>query len=137
MDSRETGLFKFTDDDGSIYYLSIYVDDWLCTGPKQKRVDELIAAVLGKFKGRVIEPTSVDSLGRQYRDVLGMDVTYGPFYLKMTMKSSIEKIVVKYNLDKSASVNVPVVPLQPNNPDLAREAGAFPIRECVGALLHV
>jgi hypothetical protein len=71
MDSRETGLFRYDDPDtGDIYYMTIYVDDALCTGPSRDKVKSLVSAVLGKFKGRVIEPT-YDSKGRQVRDVLG------------------------------------------------------------------
>ena len=70
MDSRETGLFRYDDPEtGDVYYMTIYVDDALCTGPLAKKVKELVSNVLSKFKGRVIEPTIIN--GRQHRDVLG------------------------------------------------------------------
>ena len=77
------------------------------------------------------------SKGNQIRDVLGADVIYGYKFLKITMASTIRKIIEKYQMTGAKTVDVSCVARQPNNPDLAKPAGNFPVRECVGSLLHV
>lgn len=89
MDQRETGLFSWTDPEtGHIYRISVYVDDSIVTGRSPAMVQKLMLDILGKFKGRIIEPTHIcDKTGRETRDILGADVIFGHKYLKICMKN--------------------------------------------------
>ena len=78
MDPREPGLFRKTID-GSVYLLSVYVDDTLVWGPNKKMVNQIISEILTKFKGKVIKPNICLKTGNEISDLLGCTLIYnGP-----------------------------------------------------------
>jgi hypothetical protein len=93
--------------------------------------------ILSKFKGRIIEPVIDRKTGIEHRDVLGADVAIKPYYLKISMKTAIVKLLEKYKMTGCKPVDTPVVSPQPNDPNFEKPAGDFPVRECVGSLLHI
>ena len=131
----EKGLYRKPSQEclGQQLKLSVYVDDNLLAGPHSKELKRELDAILGKFPGRVIEPTILED-GWIMWDILGSDVYYRQrtAELRIDMARYIDKAIKKFKMEGFRKTNSPTYDEMLAHKD--GEAVEFPFRELIGVL---
>jgi hypothetical protein len=92
-------------------------------------------AILNHFKGTVVHPTKIHADGTEERDLLGSTLLFNrnKRFMKIHMKSYIEKMLAKFNMVGCKPANSPCAPYA--DLSLGKVDEKFPMRQLVGSIL--
>lgn len=118
----EPCIFKNKD---QTMFLGIHVDDGILIGRDNKEIDQLLEKIRKTFK------TTVDNNPKKY---LGMEISQTEYYIKLTQKKYINKLLEDYNMREAKTA---ITPIESTKQENMTKITSFPYRQLLGSLTYL